>query len=140
MGSSPMFPIHMTKINSLAHLMNHLKIATNQKSLYFDVHITPRSKQLLNLLLDLNVVRRFSHQGSSIYRVYPTYTTYRTRLRTIRTYFRSAHFKPIPIRFLRAISKQVPCSYLVLDTDKGILTHLEAIERGVSGHLLMKID
>ena len=130
----------MTKINAIAHLMNHLKIATNQKSLYFDVHITKRSMQLLNLLLDLNIIRRFYRKHESVYRVYPTYSIYRTRLRTMRTYFKSSHFKPIPIRFLRAMSKQVPCSYLILDTDQGILTHLEALEKGVSGHLIMKID
>ena len=130
----------ITRINALAHLMNHFNIATAQKSLYFDVHITRRSLQLLHLLYDLNMVRTYKKRSLNFYRVYPTYTLHRAKTRVIRTYFRSDHYLTIPLNLLRVANVNRPFSYIVLETDRGILTHKEALKFKLSGRLIMHID
>ena len=131
---------YMTKINALAQFVNHFKIETNQKSLYFDVHVTRRGIQILYLFYDLNLVRRYTLLGNSYYRVYPTYTFARSRRRFIKTYFKSGHYLTIPIHLLRMINTQRPYSHIILETDKGIMTHKEAIKRSLSGRLIMYIN
>ena len=120
--------------------MNHLNIATAQKSLYFDVYLTRRSLQLLHLLYDLNVVRTYKKHSENFYRVYPTYTLHRSNTKTIRTYFKSDHFLTIPLGLLRVANINRPFSYIVLETDKGIITHKEALKFKISGRLIMHID
>ena len=130
----------ITKINSLAHFVNHFKIATNQKSLYFDVHLTTRSLQLLVLFYNLNLVRRYLKLSNSNYRVYPTYTFYRNRTRKIKIYLKSNHYLTIPIKLLKTVNLTRPYSHLILETNKGILTHKQALNFKVSGRLILIIN
>ena len=130
----------MTKINALAHFTNHFKIATNQKSLYFDVHVTKRSLQLLHLFYNLNLVRRYIKLTASYYRVYPSYTFYRNRTRFIKTYFKSSHYLTIPLKLLHTVNLCRPYSYVVLETNKGVITHKEALDFKVSGRIVMLIN
>jgi len=120
--------------------MNHFKIATNQKRLYFDVHLTARSLPLLYLLYDLNIVRRYIKLTGSFYRVYPAYSIYRNRTRFIKTYFKSSHYLTIPLFILHKVRLSRPFSYLVLETSAGILTHKEAIRYKLGGRLIMTIN
>jgi len=129
----------MTKINAAAHFFNHFKMATNKKRLCYDVHITKRSKQLLQIFYQLNMIRRYSKSPNNVYRVYPTYSIYRSRVRYIRTFFRSGHDVLVPIFMLRLFTRVRPFSHLILETNKGILTHAKALEYGLSGKLIMII-
>ena len=120
--------------------MNHFKIATSQKSLYFDVSLTPRSLELLHLFHKLNLVRTYRRKSpKNIYRVYPTYNLYRNKPRVLKTYFRSSHELHVPLKLLRIINIHRPFSFIVLETNKGILTHKEAIKFNISGRVIMHI-
>ena len=129
----------MTKINSLAHFINQFKIGTSKKSLYFDAHVASRSLTLLHLFYELNLVRRYKKLSNSYYRIYPSYSRYRTRTRFLKTYFRSSHYLTLSIRILRIIHINTPYSYVILETNEGLMTHKKALERGISGRMVMRI-
>ena len=139
MGSSPMFP-NITRINSVAHFVNQFKIATAKKSLCYDVHVAARSKSLLLLFYDLNLIRRFVKLKGSNYRVYPSYSRYRYRVRSLKTYVRSSHYLTLSLDVLRKVDINLPYSYLILENSLGIMTHKDAIRQRLGGRLIIRIN
>ena len=129
----------MVRINAHAHFLNHYKISTSKKSLYFDVRVTSRSYPMLKLFFELNLVRRYAKLGPHFYRVYPNYTHVRRYSRQFDSYLKSNHYLLMSLSVLRVVNRNLPTSYLVLETDRGLLTHKEALKYGVGGRLLLRI-
>lgn len=127
------------RINAHAHFLNHYKIATSKKRLYFDVRVTSRSISLLKLFFDLNLVRRYAALSEHSYRVYPNYTYTKRYARQFDSYLKSNHYLILSINILRVVNRNLPASYLVLETDRGVMTHKEALRHKIGGRLIMRI-
>ena len=129
----------IVRINAHAHFLNHYKIATSKKHLYFDVRVTSRSYPLLRLFFELNLVRRYATLSHHFYRVYPNYTYVKRYSRQFDSYLKSNHYLTISLNVLKVVNRNLPTSYLVLETDRGLLTHKEALRYGVGGRLLLRL-
>jgi len=134
-----MFPIMNTHHNSISYFLNHFKIATSKKNLYFDIYITTRSLTIFHVFYKLNLIRRYSKLTKNQYRVYPSYTLSRATSRKIKTYLKSSHYLTLSLHVLKLLNLNLPSSYIILETSKGIITHKEAIKYKVGGRLLMCI-
>jgi len=110
-----------------------------RKSLYFEVQMTTQLKRLASLLLSLNVLRRFHKTTNSTYRVFPAYTRYRRYTRSFKTYSRVNGRIRLQLKAIRLLNINTPHSYYILDTNRGLITHKEALKLGVGGFLLMII-
>lgn len=139
MGSNPMFPIMTPHHNSLMYFLNHFKIATAKKNLYFDIYITKRSFSIFQIFYKLNLIRRFVKLTATKYRIYPTYTLSKLTPRKIKTYLKSSHYLTISFKILQLLNLNLPSSYIILETSKGIITHKEALNYKVGGRLLLCI-
>ena len=104
--------------------------------MYFEIQMTRQLKYLARLLLSLNVLRRFHKVTGSVYRVFPAYTRYRKYCRDFQTYTRKNGRIRLQLKALQLLNINTPHSYYILDTNKGLITHKEAIKLGVGGLLL----
>lgn len=104
--------------------------------MYFEIQMTTKLKRLASLLLSLNVLRRFHRVSGSNYRVFPAYTRYRRYCRDFQTYARKNGRIRLQIKAIRILNINTPHSYYLLDTNRGLITHKEAIKFNVGGLLL----
>jgi len=138
MGSSPVFPTKLIT-NHHSYFLNQLRISSARRSLYFDVRVTTKTKTLASLLISLNVLRRFYKINDSTYRVFPSYTRYRRHTRTFKTYARVNGRIRMQKKALRLLNFLAPHTYYIIETNRGLITHKEAIRLGIGGFLLMII-
>jgi ribosomal protein S8 len=134
-----MFPIMIINQNSLSYFINNFRIATAKKKLYFDVQLTSRSLSLCQIFYNLNLIRRFTRLNSTTYRLYPSYSISRNSTRKIKTYLKSSHYLTLSVQVLKLLNLNLPTSYIILETSKGIITHKEALKYKVGGRLLICI-
>lgn len=126
--------------NPYSYFLNQLLINSSQRKLFFDVRITSKTKSLANLLIQLNVIRRFYKKNETSYRVFPTYTRYRRHTRSIKTYTRVNGRIRFKLRTLQIIGVSTPHSHYVLETSKGLMTNKEALRHNVGGLLLLIVQ
>jgi len=105
--------------------------------MYFDAKVTSKTKELLNLLISLNLVRRFYRTSLTSYRIFPSYNRHRKNCRSTKTYTKVRGRIRLSLRTLRIISINTPSTYYVLETSAGLMTHDTAISLGIGGLLLM---
>ena len=126
--------------NAYSNFLNNLKKSSLKHKMYYDVQITTKTKELARILLKLNIIRRFvKHSGINTYRVFPSYTKARRHLRTIKTYTRTNGHIRLNLATIRILNTTSPHSYYVLETNKGLITHKDALRLKVGGILLLII-
>ena len=89
--------------------------------------------------MSLNIIRRYYKVSGSMYRVFPAYSRARRRVRDYKTYTRVNGRIRLQLKALRLLNINTPHSYYILDTDKGLITHKEALKLKTGGLLLMII-
>lgn len=129
----------MTLCNPYSHFLNQVILCSKRKGLFFDSPITNKTKKLAQLLLDLNVIRRFFRTHDENYRVFPAYTRYRKFNRSFKLYSRVSGKIILSYKALRLLNLSSPHSYYILETGIGLMTHKEAIKHRVGGVLLLII-
>ena len=129
----------MHLINPYSHFLNQVALGSSRKRLYFDTTITSKTKLLALILCELNVIRRFHRLQRNVYRVFPTYTRFRRNARCFKTYTRVTGRIVLTNKALRILNFNSPHSYYVIETDRGLMTHKEALKAGIGGMLLMII-
>jgi ribosomal protein S8 len=125
--------------NSYSQFLNQLKITASQKKLFFEIRLTTKTKALANLLVRMNVVRRFHRVSATSHRVFPAYTRHRKYLRRIQTYTRANSRHRFRLSTIRTLHNSTPNSYYILETDKGLMTHKDALRNQIGGLLLVVI-
>ena len=126
-------------MNSHSYFLNQLKLGSASRRYYFDARITSAVKPLVELLQQLNIIRRFyklSNDKQS-YRVFPTYSRHRRYARSLTLYTRSTGGITLTYQSLRILNQNSPHSYYVLETSQGIMTQREAVSKQIGGNLLL---
>lgn len=108
-----------------------------QRKLYFDARLTRKTKSLVFILLQINVIRRFHKTSDGLYRVFPAYSRFRKQARSIQTYTHSRGRHRFKLSTIKTLNLNTPNSYYILETDRGLMTHKEALQKSLGGLLLV---
>lgn len=100
------------------------------------MQIPKRTKPLVQVLKDINIIRRYYKLSGNTYRVFPAYTKWRVKHRPIATFTRVNHELRFTLRALRIVNINCKHSYYILHTDQGIMTHHDALKLKIGGKLL----
>ena len=126
--------------NSYSYFLNQVSLAAGRRAHFFDAVLTTKTKHLALLLLDLNILRSFYRVDGSLYRFIPSYARSRRIPRFLKTYSRANGRPVLSLRALRVLALTTPTSHYVLETDKGLMTHREALHRRKGGLLLFVLS
>lgn len=124
-------------MNSYTYFCNQLRVTSAQRKLYFDTRLTTKTKSLASLFVQLNVVRRFYKTGDGHYRVFPAYSRFRKQARPIKTFTRARGRHRFRLSTLRTLNLNTPNSYYILETNRGLMTHKDALRHSIGGLLLV---
>jgi ribosomal protein S8 len=124
--------------------LSQLRINVAKKNLFFKISINKYELQLLNLLMRRGIVRRYfklnyTSGGKELYMIYPNHTMTRAANLNLILFNRKADHIVLTLSSLKILSLSSGASSFVLKTDKGLLTHQEAIKNKVGGVLLCLI-
>ena len=125
--------------NPYLYLLNHLKFSLAKKLFFFNLPLLPQSLELLRLLLNLKVIRRFSRLRGTTYSIFPSYSKYGQPIKYLKAYYRLRN--PILVKFkaLTLLNKSLGASSILIETSSGIMTHKEALKQKVGGILVCTI-
>ena len=129
-----MFPTFLFQTNRI-YVFNHLRINKAQQRHFFDIHATVRASTTLRLLVKLGLVRRFFKINETKFRVLPNRTFNNTQHRPIKIYSSKQNPLRLSLSTLRLLKINTGASSLILSTSKGLLTHQQALNYKVGGHL-----
>jgi len=124
--------------------LSQLRINVAKKNLFFKIAINKRELQLLSLLTRRGIVRRYfrlNHTtgGRELYMIYPNHTITRSTNLGVVLFNRKADHIVIPLSSLKLLSLSSGASSFILKTDRGLLTHQDAIKYKVGGVLFCLI-
>lgn len=121
------------------YLLNQLKFAAAKKNYFFTIRASNKLIPLLTLLRKLNLIRRFTIKTSKTWYVFPTYNRTSKPIRLIKNYTRAVNPISLKKHSLLLMRRSLGATTLILETNRGLVTHNEAIEWGLSGTLLFII-
>jgi ribosomal protein S8 len=114
-------------------------MSTARQSFFFDVIRSPQVLNTLQILLDLNVIRRFYHIDGNKFRVLPSWSAKNPTFARIKVFRRVVNPLTIQYSALTTMQHTLKSSYLILNTPYGLLTHREAMKRKTGGHLIFLV-
>lgn len=128
----------MKCLNSYTLFTSLLKINLAQKKFSFDVKLNRTVITFLKLLYHKKVIRRYVKIGVNKYRIFPNWSSLNFSSKKIRFFQKKT---PITLSYksLKFLQKSTFNSMLILNTNKGLITHTEAIKYQVGGHLICLI-
>jgi ribosomal protein S8 len=94
------------------------------------------SYNLVKIFYELNIIRRFYKLNNNVYKIFPTYTKYGQAAKTFKSYYRLKNPIILKKSSLVIINYSMGNSNILLDTNKGLLTHNEALKKDVGGILV----
>ena len=115
--------------------INQLKINLAQKSFFFDTITNLKVLNFIKLLYKLGVVRRYLKVSSKKYRIFPNWVGNRSTLALIKFFQKKTPIK-LSYKALKLLNLYTFSSYILLNTDNGLLTHNEALQRRKGGQLV----
>lgn len=122
--------------NDYLQIISHIQMHSSKKDLFFTVRATSKGLTLLSLLEKLSVIRSYYKLDSGNYRVFLFYSrNYKTK-RQIRLYARKTNDLQLSFTSLRMLNFLTPTSYFVIETNKGLMTHKEALPERIGGKLV----
>ena len=136
-GSSPASPIYMYNVNS--YVANHFNILNSKKVPRITIKYTSKALKLVNTLylnriiqgyvIDVKGKNKSITFNSHYYRGIPYFSHFKIV---------STPSKPqtISLKALNISTKSIGKSLIILETDRGIITHMEAIKYNIGGRVL----
>ena len=115
--------------------INQLKINLAQKSFFFDTITNLKVLNFIKLLYKLGVVRRYLRVSAKKYRIFPNWVGNRSTLARIKFFQKKTPIK-LSYKALKLLNLYTFSSYILLNTDNGLLTHSEALQRHKGGQLV----
>lgn len=141
-GSSPVFP--SIESGLYIHLLAQLRINTAKRNFFFKISIGSKELDMLELLTQKGIIRRFYKLHKAVgdrnsYLVYPNYTRLANSNLRLVLFSRNADHIRITLSAIKMLNKASGASSFILKTDRGLLTHQEALKRKVGGVLVCLI-
>lgn len=138
-GSSPAFP--NIRYNQYAYVINHFNILNPKRMKSIKIIKTTGTMRLVRALHRYGVISNFIVVRSASKlreQIIFTSTQYScsTYFGSIRLVSSPSKAHTISIKALRLASKSVGTSLIFLETNKGIITHTEALKMNVTGRIL----
>ena len=115
-------------------ILNLIKLNYVRKNNFFTVKYSKNNFDLLNLLLSINFIKNFYMDGKNINIV--LHSSFR---RYIKILYTPSNYKYVKYSALKNNYRNNLSSTLVLSTDKGLMTQLDAIKNGLGGVMLFII-
>lgn len=121
--------------------LSQLKINVAKKNLFFKITLNSQELYLVQLLKQRGIIRRFfSTHSTSYYKnqyvIYPNHTQFSNSNLRFVLFSRNADHITVSLKALLLINKASGASSFLLKTDRGLLTHQEAIKHRVGGILV----
>ena len=136
-GSSPASP-NLT-YNTNSYIANHFNILNSKKQPRITVKFTKKSHKLIQLLYNSRIIQNYLviDKNNKKYIIFNTYyyksTSYFSHLKIVSTPSK-AH--TISLKALNISNKSLGNSIMILETDKGVITHQEALSYKIGGKIL----
>lgn len=127
----------MTTLN-YTFFTNQLKLSIAQKNFFFNCIVNTRLKQFIHILYKLGIIRRYIYVSPKLIRVFPNWIGGRSTLKKIK-FFQTKTPLKLQYKTLRLLKYYTFNSSILLETNKGVLTHTEALKQKVGGNLLCLI-
>ena len=106
-----------------------------QKNFFFDTITNVKVLGFLKLLYKLGIVRRYLRVSAKKYRIFPNWVGHRSTLARIKFFQKKTPIK-LSYKALRLLNLYTFNSHILLNTDRGLLTHSEALQYRLGGHLI----
>lgn len=121
--------------------LSQFRINVAKKNLFFKISLNEQELRLIQLLTKQGTVRRFFKLHKTVgfrdmYLIYPNHTIAINNNLQITLFNRKADHITVSLSALKLINQATGSSSFVLKTDKGLLTHQDAIKYKVGGILL----
>lgn len=136
-GSSPMFPTKITVLD-YRFLVNQLKMGTAQKGCFFECAMNVRTLVFLKILYKLGFIRKYVRLTAKTYRIFPNWRNGRSTIKHIRFFQVKTPLK-LTVKALSILRHVTFNSFLILETDRGLMTHRDAIDYKLGGHLICSL-
>lgn len=119
----------------------HLRINIAKKNLFFKIALNNQEIAMVQLLTQKGVIRRFfklhiNTNNKEMYIVYPNHTLLDNNNIRLVLFSRNADSLKLSLNALKLLNTASGASSYILKTDKGLLTHQEAIKYKTGGILV----
>lgn len=130
--------------NLYIKLLSHLRLNIAKKNLFFKILINNQELDMIRLLTQRGIVRRFFKlhtrlNTKNLYIVYPNHTLLSNSNLRVKLFNRNADHITLTLHALKLLNHASGTSSFVLKTNKGLLTHQEAIKYQLGGVLVCLI-
>jgi len=125
--------------NSYSHIINNLKLTRAKKNFMFDIRVNSKIINLLEVFLNLNIIRRFYFINSTTCRVYPTYYKDKSLIPNLKNYYSKTRKIYLTADTLKILNKSTYNTTFILETNRGLITHRNALNYNIGGSLICTI-
>ena len=125
--------------NVNSYVANHFNILNSKKMSRITIKLTTKSLRLVRLMYSVRVIQNYviTTKNNVKYITFCSYyyknTPYFSHLKIVST---PSSSQTISHKALRTITKSLGNSIIILETDKGVITHLDAIQHSIGGKVL----
>jgi ribosomal protein S8 len=110
-----------------------------KKNMYFDIQITKKTLNFIKIIQQLGLVRNYYLLGKYKCRIFIFYTRSHKKTRSLRSYLTKSHSLRFSNKSLKTLNLIAPTSLFLLETNKGLILHKEAVYKKVGGNLLVVV-
>lgn len=126
--------------NRYSYTINHIKFTLARKALYGRIIDTRKSYNLLKLLTQLHVIRRFHKGPDNTLIFYPAYDSRCVRTHNIKMFYKNKTHLYFKYKSLQVLKNSLLSSYFILETSRGLMTHHDALKHRVGGFVVCFIN
>lgn len=137
-GSNPVFPKMLYNYN-VGYVINAININTNHKNLIFKIIFTKKNLVFLRILKSLNFINKFiifKLNNLIFIKIYAYYFKTKQLGKNFQIISTPSKMFLISFKALRLLHKRTGNSIFILSTDRGLITHHEALLKHVGGKLI----
>jgi ribosomal protein S8 len=122
-----------------SYVANHFNILNSKKIPRITIKLTKKTLRLVNILYKMRVIQSYiiSTKDESKYITFNSHyyrgIPYFSHLKVVSTPSKACN---ISVKALRVANKSLGNSIILLETDKGLITHIEAISTNTGGRIL----
>jgi ribosomal protein S8 len=124
---------------AISYVINAVSLATAHKKLFIKIVYTKRTLSFIKLLKSVNYVGNFYifKKNNTFYiRVVPFYFKNTKPVHKFRLLSKPTRAYSVSLRALYLLNKRSGAAIYLLSTSQGCMTHIQAINRGLSGHMI----
>lgn len=118
------------------HFITKFKINVAKKNIFFDMRVTRTTRNILLLFENMGLIKSYYFHNLGYCRIFILYSKYYKNNRKIKLYLRKNEKLQLSNKLLVIFKLISPTSSLILQTNKGFITHKEALYNNVGGKLI----